>query len=70
MDELRECPVCHEDLAFIETEGGWCVYVQCSNCGTHTAFQAYEGEEGYREAVKTVSGLWNMGKIISDGRGE
>ncbi len=69
-DELSECPVCHEDCGYIETEGGWCVYVQCGNCGTHTAFMPYNNDEEKKAAEITVSQLWNMGKVVFDGRGE
>ncbi len=70
MEELGICPVCHEDSAFIETEGGWCVYVQCGHCGTHTAFTSYKNEEEKKEAELAVTRLWNMGKVIAESRGE
>lgn len=69
-DELRECPVCHEDCAYVETEGGWCVYVQCANCGTHTAHRPYATDAERDEAETAVIRIWNMGKVIAENRGE
>ena len=70
MDEYRDCPVCHEDSAYLEHEGGWCVYVTCPICGTHTSFIRYDNEEEKAEAeVKSIR-LWNMGKVIREQRGE
>ena len=70
MIELEACPICHEDCAYIETEGNWCVYVQCPNCGTHTAFQPFSNEAEKEAAEKHVAQIWNMGKVIAEGRGE
>ena len=70
MKELTTCPICHEDSAFIETEGGWCVYVQCGHCGTHTAFQSFRTEEEKEKAEEAVIRLWNMGKVIVESRTE
>ena len=70
MEELGACPVCHEDCAYIETEGGWCVYVQCANCGTHTAHKPFANDREKAEAEKHVTQIWNMGKVIAEGRGE
>ena len=30
--ELQDCPCCH-GAGIIEEEGGWCLYVQCLDCG-------------------------------------
>ena len=70
MEELEVCRVCHEDCAYIEYEGDWCVYVQCANCGTHTAFRPYENEEEKAEAERASVELWNMGKVIKEARSE
>ncbi|MBR0086305.1 MAG: Lar family restriction alleviation protein [Lachnospiraceae bacterium] len=70
MDELEFCPVCHEDSAIIEEEGGWCVYVQCTVCGTHTSFIRYDSEEEKADAEKKCIHLWNMGKVIREQRAE
>ncbi len=70
MHELNPCKNCHEDVAYLETEGDWCVYVICGHCGTHTAFQRYSNEEEKKEAEKKVVELWNMGKVVIEARVE
>lgn len=70
MHELNPCKICHEDCAYLETEGDWCVYVICGHCGTHTAFQRYRNEEEKKEAEKRVVELWNMGKVVAEARTE
>ena len=30
--ELLDCPICHGP-GLIEEENGWCLYVQCLDCG-------------------------------------
>lgn len=70
LDELEACPVCHEDCAYVDTEGGWCVYVACANCGTQTAPVPYKNEEERALAEKEAIKLWNMGKVIAQSRGE
>lgn len=70
MEELMPCPICHEDCAFIETEGNWCVYVQCGHCGTHTAFHSFDSDESKKRAEENVVHLWNMGKVIAEARTE
>ena len=69
-DEILPCRVCHEDMAYIEEEGGWCVYVVCANCGSQSAFCAYETPEEKPEAERKAIRLWNMGKVIAERRGE
>ena len=68
--ELVPCRVCHEDSAYVEDEGGWCVYVVCADCGSHTAFCSYDSEEERDAAVERAVQLWNMGKVIAERRGE
>ena len=36
--ELQDCPCCH-GAGIIEEEGGWCLYVQCLDCGRPTAMR-------------------------------
>ncbi len=69
-EDLLPCRICHEDLAYVETENGWCVYVACANCGSQTAFCAYNSEEERAEAERKAIHLWNMGKVIAERRGE
>ena len=42
--ELLDCPICHGP-GLIEEENGWCLYVQCLDCGCHTAALSYNSEE-------------------------
>ena len=66
---LEECPVCR-GAGMIMHEGGWCVQVECADCSAHTIFVEYNSEEEKKEAEKTVSHLWNIGKVVSSERGE
>ena len=68
--EIMPCRVCHEDLAYLEHENGWCVYVYCPNCGSQSAFCSYESEEEKEDAENRAIDLWNMGKVIAERRGE
>ena len=61
--ELEECPCCRGNGMLIH-EGGWNVQVECVDCGSHTVFVEYEGEEQKKEAEQKVSMLWNIGKVI------
>ena len=61
--ELEECPCCRGDGMLIH-EGGWSVQVECMNCGSHTVYVEYEGEEQKRIAEEKVAMLWNIGKVI------
>ncbi|MBO6159653.1 MAG: M3 family oligoendopeptidase [Firmicutes bacterium] len=70
LTELLPCRVCHEDCAYFETEGDWCLYVACGNCGSTTAFCAYNNPAEKKEAMKKAAQLWNMGKVIAERRGE
>ena len=42
--DLFDCPLCHGP-GLIEEENGWCLYVQCLDCGCHTAALTYDNEE-------------------------
>lgn len=70
MIDFNPCPVCHEDSAFIESEGNWCVYVQCAHCGSHTAFHKFTDAVSREAAERAVTDLWNMGKVIAEARNE
>jgi len=69
-DEISVCPICHEDAAYVETEGDWCTYVQCAVCGSHTASMAYQNDQEKEKATTTVIRIWNMGKVIAERNGE
>ncbi|MBE6949563.1 MAG: hypothetical protein E7456_06935 [Ruminococcaceae bacterium] len=67
--ELFDCPVC-QGSGLIEEENGWCVYASCLDCGTHTAEVPFNNEEEKLEAIRRVTNLWNIGKVISGANGE
>lgn len=64
--EVFDCPRC-QGPAVLEEEGGWCVYVQCMDCGAHTAELRYSNEEERIIAAKKAVSTWNMGKSIYTG---
>lgn len=66
---LEECPMCR-GTGMILHEGGWCVQVECTDCGSHTVYVEYETEKQKAEAEKTVAMLWNIGKVIKINPGE
>ena len=43
--DLDVCPHCG-GVGAIQDEQGWCVYVDCLDCGSHTVHAAYETPEG------------------------
>lgn len=61
--ELEDCPVCRGP-GMIEIEAGWCAYVVCADCGSHTAEVAFETEDEKREAIRRSADTWNMGKVV------
>lgn len=61
--ELEECPVCRGP-GMLEVEAGWCVYVTCADCGSHTAEIEFRSEEEKREAALRAADTWNMGKVV------
>ena len=60
--DLQDCPLC-QGAGCLEEEGGWCVYVQCLDCGCHT-------EEERQEMARRVARHWNLGKVIYPGPGD
>ena len=67
--DLLDCPHCG-GTGTIEEEGGWCVYVQCLDCGAHTAELSYKNEDERREAVRKAAMTWNFRKVIRPTPGE
>ena len=65
---LQDCPLCGGGI--LEEEGGWCVYVQCLDCGAHTAELSYRNEEERQDAARRVARNWNLGKVIHPGPGD
>ena len=54
----------------IEEEGGWCVYVQCLDCGAHTAELSYKNDAERLEAARMAARTWNYRKVIRPNPGE
>ena len=67
--ELQDCPLCG-GAGLLEEEGGWCVYVQCMDCGCHTAELPYRTPEERPEAARKAALTWNLGKVIYPGPGD
>lgn len=67
--DLADCPDCG-GVGALEEEGGWCVYVQCLDCGAHTAEVSYKDEAGRLEAARKAAANWNFRKIIHIRPGE
>lgn len=63
--ELQECPICG-GTAIMEDENGWCCYVACLDCGTHTVNIGYGTDEERMDAAKRAAMLWNIGKVITE----
>ena len=66
---LEECPLCR-GAGMIMHEGGWSVQVECLDCSAHTVYMEYNNDEEREAAVQAVVHLWNIGKVVSSGRGE
>jgi len=66
---LEECPICR-GAGMILHEGGWCVQVECVDCGSHTVYVEYNNDSEKTEAENAVAQLWNLGKVIKANRGE
>lgn len=66
---LEECPACRGN-GMLSHEGGWCVSVECADCGAHTVFVEYSNEDEKAEAEAKVAMLWNLGKVIKSDPGE
>ncbi len=67
--ELLACPNCG-GVGSIEDEGGWCVYIQCLDCGAHTAELPYKDEAQRQEAARRAAMTWNFRKVIRPNPGE
>lgn len=67
--ELADCPNCG-GVGCVEEEGGWCVYIQCLDCGAHTAELSFKTEEERRQAAQRAAMNWNFGKVIRPDPGE
>ncbi len=67
--DLSDCPHCG-GVGCIEEEGGWCVYVQCLDCGAHTAELSYRNEAERLQAARRAAMNWNFRKVIRPDPGE
>ena len=67
--EIFDCPICHGP-GIIQEENGWCLYVECLDCGCHTAELPFDSEEEHEKAAKQAVRLWNVGKVIHSGTGD
>ena len=67
--ELQDCPLCGGP-GLLEEEGGWCLYIQCLDCGCHTAELAYRDETERQKMARRVARHWNLGKVIYPGPGD
>ena len=67
--DFDDCPFCG-GVGAMQEENGWCIYVECADCGAHTAFTAYQTVEERLAAAKTAAQLWHVGKVIGPGVGE
>ena len=70
MVRLEDCPACREGVGSLEHEGGWCVYVECLQCGAHTAHFPYQNDAEREQAEQNAARMWNMGKVIRQDPGE
>jgi hypothetical protein len=43
------------------------VYVECLDCGSHTAELRYNNEEERETAARQAASTWNMGKVVHTG---
>ena len=67
--DLQDCPYCGGTGCF-EEEGGWCLYIQCPDCSSHTAEFEFRNEEERMEKARQAARIWNIGKIIHPLPGE
>lgn len=67
--DLEDCPCCG-GVGSMEEEGGWCLYIQCLDCGARTAELSYKNEAERRDAAQKAAMNWNLRKVIAPGPGE
>ena len=67
--ELQDCPLCG-GAGLLEEEGGWCLYVQCLDCGCHTAELSFDTPAARLDAARRAARTWNLGKVIYPGPGD
>lgn len=67
--DLFDCPLCHGP-GLIQEENGWCLYVECLDCGCHTAELPFHNEEERQAVARHLATTWNLGKVIGPANGE
>ena len=67
--ELQDCPLCG-GAGLLEEEGGWCLYIQCLDCGCHTAELSFRTPEEQLDAARRAARTCNLVKDIYPGPGE
>jgi len=67
--EIFDCPCCGGP-GLLQEENGWCIYVECMDCGCHTAELSYKNEEERLDAAKRVVQTWNSGKVVNPANGD
>ena len=67
--ELQDCPLCG-GAGLLEEEGGWCLYIQCLDCGCHTAELSFRTPEEQLDVARRAARTWNLGKVIYPGPGD
>lgn len=58
--ELEDCPICR-GVGAMQDEQGWCVSVNCLDCGAETAHASYHTPEERLEAAKRVDAAIALG---------
>ncbi|MBR4870534.1 MAG: hypothetical protein IKU12_07120, partial [Oscillospiraceae bacterium] len=53
-----------------QEENGWCLYVECLDCGCRTAELPYSDEASRMKAAEQAVMTWNIGKVIRTTPGE
>ena len=66
--ELEDCPFCGGP-GVMQEENGWCVYVECPDCGAHTAYTAFEGDDGRMQVQRPQHscGMWARSSAPASG---
>ena len=67
--EVFDCPLCRGP-GLLQEEGGWCVYVECMDCGARTAELSYRTAEERRGPAAGAASTGKRGKASPRGRGD
>ena len=61
--ELFDCPQCHGP-GLIQEENGWCLYVECLDCGCHTAELSFKSDEEKIKVAKQAASYGTSAKLL------